>query len=177
MPIKDVESIIRTQEILSFELDNGERCEAFTVKVEEDGVTYIFVDCLQEEMHMNPENTTKGGYKESFMRKYLNTEVLGHFPVKLRKNMVPVNAWGDLLTIPSKTEIFGDENGEGQWPAMGLRRNRIAFQGLNGDWEWYWLRDVVSAADFAIVNGGGRAYSYSASDSLGVRPAFKIGNL
>ena len=38
----------------------------------------------------------------------------------------------------------------------------------------YWLRDVVSAADFAIVtNGGGCTYS-PASAAFGVRPAFPI---
>ncbi len=39
----------------------------------------------------------------------------------------------------------------------------------------YWLRDVVSASSFALVNGGGVAYSYAASYSGGVRPAFCIG--
>lgn len=39
----------------------------------------------------------------------------------------------------------------------------------------YWLRDVVSAADFAVVNFNGVASYYSASNSLGVRPVFAIG--
>jgi hypothetical protein len=40
--------------------------------------------------------------------------------------------------------------------------------------QYFWLRDVVSAADFAVVNGDGRAgYSY-ASNGYGVRPAFSI---
>ena len=38
----------------------------------------------------------------------------------------------------------------------------------------YWLRDVVSAAYFAHVNGNGRCDYSSASDALGVRPAFPI---
>lgn len=39
---------------------------------------------------------------------------------------------------------------------------------------WYWLRDVVSGASFAYVNGGGGAgYNY-ASYSYGVRPAFCV---
>lgn len=38
----------------------------------------------------------------------------------------------------------------------------------------YWLRDVVSASDFARVDAGGGARCTSASDSLGVRPAFCI---
>ena len=172
-----MESVIRSRVFLCFELDNGEKCEAFPVQVDQDGTTYVFVDCLQEEMHMNPTNTTKGGYKDSFMPGYLNNEVLSHFPEKLKEKLIPVNEWGDLLTIPSKAEIFGDENGEGQWPDMIQRRNRIAFQGLNGDYEWYWLRDVVSAASFACVYSGGCASFANASGGRGIRPAFKIGNL
>lgn len=36
--------------------------------------------------------------------------------------------------------------------------------------QWYWLRDVVSAADFASVNSGGYADCNNASDASGVRP-------
>ncbi len=39
----------------------------------------------------------------------------------------------------------------------------------------YWLRDVVSAANFARVDGGGNATNHSASASVGVRPVFAIG--
>lgn len=38
----------------------------------------------------------------------------------------------------------------------------------------WWLRDVISASYFADVNYTGDANYYSASDSLGVRPAFCI---
>ncbi len=38
----------------------------------------------------------------------------------------------------------------------------------------WWLRDAVSSAHFASVNGGGNAAYYWASYSLGVRPAFAI---
>ena len=38
----------------------------------------------------------------------------------------------------------------------------------------WWLRDVISASFFAYVSDGGNAYCYSASLSLGVRPAFCI---
>ena len=38
----------------------------------------------------------------------------------------------------------------------------------------FWLRDVVSAANFAYVNGAGVAHFGNASNSLGVRPAFCI---
>lgn len=38
----------------------------------------------------------------------------------------------------------------------------------------WWLRDVISASNFALVSNGGIADYYSASTSLGVRPAFCI---
>lgn len=39
---------------------------------------------------------------------------------------------------------------------------------------WYWLRDVVSATDFARVDGTGHAYCYGAASSGGVRPVCGI---
>ena len=41
--------------------------------------------------------------------------------------------------------------------------------------QWYWLRDVISSAGFASVNGYGRAHCYTASNVHGVRPYFLIG--
>ena len=38
----------------------------------------------------------------------------------------------------------------------------------------WWLRDVITASNFAIVGYNGYAYYYGASLSLGVRPAFCI---
>lgn len=38
----------------------------------------------------------------------------------------------------------------------------------------WWLRDVISASNFAYVGGGGNASCGSASHSIGVRPAFCI---
>lgn len=38
----------------------------------------------------------------------------------------------------------------------------------------WWLRDVITASGFALVNSGGLADYYYASNSLGVRPAFCI---
>lgn len=56
--------------------------------------------------------------------------------------------------------------------------NRIASQGLNGGWEWYWLQNWVpnSAAYFANVYSDGVADCYDASYAGGVRPVVKIKN-
>lgn len=41
--------------------------------------------------------------------------------------------------------------------------------------QWYWLRDVISSAAFALVNGDGTTNANSASFVVGVRPYFLIG--
>lgn len=40
--------------------------------------------------------------------------------------------------------------------------------------EIWWLRDVISSSNFALIGTGGNADHYGASDSRGVRPAFCI---
>lgn len=58
---------------------------------------------------------------------------------------------------------------KGQLPLFALEPSRI----WNRD--TWWLRDVITAAAFALVDAGGNATYNSASISLGVRPAFCIG--
>ena len=55
-----------------------------------------------------------------------------------------------------------------QLPLFRLRPDLI------GNRATWWLRDVVSATDFALVNSNGSAHYYSASNAFGVRPAFGI---
>ena len=55
-----------------------------------------------------------------------------------------------------------------QLPLFSLRPDYICNRG------YWWLRSVVSASNFAIVNYGGNCDYYGASLSYGVRPAFGI---
>ena len=55
-----------------------------------------------------------------------------------------------------------------QLPLFQHEPSRI---GNRNDW---WLRDVITASNFACVDGSGYADYYNASDSVGVRPAFCI---
>lgn len=55
-----------------------------------------------------------------------------------------------------------------QYPLFAFRPDMISNR------QWFWLRDVVSASYFAIVNSLGGAYYYYASAAVGVRPAFSI---
>ena len=58
---------------------------------------------------------------------------------------------------------------KGQLPLFALEPSRICNRAA------WWLRDVITAANFAFVNYYGNAYCNRASNSLGVRPAFCIG--
>lgn len=58
---------------------------------------------------------------------------------------------------------------KGQLPLFALEPSRICNR------DTWWLRDVITAADFASVYGGGAANYNFASYSRGVRPAFCIG--
>lgn len=169
-------------DVISFTLTDGEEVEAMAMKQEQDGMIFCLVDCLADEYAMNEEDTNRGGFDASDLRTALKGEILDRFPADLRERMVAFEN-GDLLRLPTEREIFGENYyGENepeavtQWEPMKLRRNRIAFQGKNGAWEWYWLMNKRrgSAATFAIVNNNGDANCSSASTSTGVRPAFKI---
>lgn len=55
-----------------------------------------------------------------------------------------------------------------QYPLFAFRPDMISNRA------WFWLRDVVSASNFADVGNAGDADCASASDAGGVRPAFSI---
>lgn len=55
-----------------------------------------------------------------------------------------------------------------QYPLFAFRPDMISNR------QWYWLRDVVSASNFALVNDTGNANCGDASLASGVRPAFSI---
>ena len=174
----------RVGDVIHFKLSDGEKAEMLAVKEESDGMIFCFVDCLAKEYSMNEQNTNEGGWDASDLRKKLNGEVLDRFPRKIRKLLLPFEN-GDLLRLPTEKEIFGsnpcgedESESVSQWKPMKQRKNRIASQGLNGGWEWYWLQNRVqnSAAGFALVDGSGYACCDHASDALGVRPVVKIKN-
>ena len=58
---------------------------------------------------------------------------------------------------------------KGQLPLFALEPSRICNR------DTWWLRDVITAANFAYVNYNGLANCTNASYSFGVRPAFCIG--
>ena len=170
------------EDVIAFKLTDGEKIQAMAVKQESDGMVFCSIDCLADEYSMNSIDTTEGGYEGSDLRKKLNTEIITRFPADIKAMMVPFGN-GDYLRLPTEKEISG-ENYYGeyespyvrQWKPMKQRRNRIAFQGKNGGWEWYWLQNKCrdSVAIFASVNRDGFASDSAASFSYGIRLVFKL---
>lgn len=90
------------------------------------------------------------------------------------------------LTIPTVGQVVGwddawdkshfEPDGDEQLPLMKKRRNRVAY--FNNECEWGWLRNAMkkeySSAYFAFVGNGGNANCANASNSGGVRPAFRV---
>lgn len=181
----DVE-LFEVGDIIKFKLNDGEKVQAMAVKETSKGMLFMLVDCLAKEypMFTSLEDMTEDyfTYENSDLRKALNSEIIARFPEKIRSRMVTLDN-GDMLRIPTEREIFG-ENIYGQeesdtvkrFKPMKKKRNRIAFQGKEGAWEWYWLmnRHKDSASNFAFVVTAGVAYFYYASRPLGVRPVFLL---
>lgn len=168
-------------DVIAFALTNGEEVEAMAMKAEEDGMIFALVDCIEDEQPMMKDG-------KLWMREYLNRDLYIRFPVEIRNMMLPFEH-ADMLRLLTQKEVFGEniwesdiDEEEYEWlEPMKDRRNRIAFQGKDSsvdDWCWYWLadqlRDVASGTYFALVSSNGRSTNYAASNTYGVRPAFKL---
>lgn len=176
-------------DIVRYTLETGEEVEAIAVKEEYIGnyepcMTFMLLDCLNDTCRMNRDDTNEGGYEKSYLREWLNKECIEKFPFAMRMNMIPFEN-GDLLSIPTEREIFGQNiYGEEepdtveQFEPMKKRRNRLASDGLNGGYQYYWLKNkrVGSATAFCFVLDTGYAGTSSASVSLGVRPLYRLRN-
>lgn len=150
---------------------------------------------------MNDTNTTEGGYVTSLMytsgltqaKTTINTafgsaHILSHrlFLCNAVSNGKPSGrSWYDS-TVELMTEqnvyggkFFGAGNDgttvPGLWEVDKSQYPLFAFRpDLISNRQTFWLRDVVSAARFAVVPYSGDASYYAASNAHGVRPAFSI---
>lgn len=145
-------------------------------KVTNDKVLFIFDDYVAKRP-MNEDGGNAGGYSQSDLKKWINTELYNMFPAVLKQRMTG-------LSIPTLGEICGwddewdrshiEADGDEQLPLMKQRRNRVAY--YKNDCEWGWLRNATkkefSSAAFADVDIYGVPNSNGASNSFGVRPEF-----
>lgn len=183
--MKVTKGVFKVGDVIEFKLNDGEKVQAIAVKETPFGMLFVFVDCLAKKYPMfnslqdiDEEDIT---YFKSDLRKALNGEILDLFPEEIRSRMISLSSEGDMLRIPSEREFFG-ENVYGKeetktvkrWKPMKKKRNRMAFQGKEGVWEWYWLmnRHKIYASHFVLVHYNGSASYFGASSSVGVRPVF-----
>ena len=144
--------------------------------VKGDRVLFLFDDYIAKRP-MNEDGGNAGGYSQSDLKKWIDSELYNMFPAVLKQRMTG-------LSIPTLGEICGwadkwdrdhiEADGDEQLPLMKQRRNRVAY--YNNDCACGWLRNATkkefSSAYFALVNGLGGAYCNYASTSYGVRPEF-----
>lgn len=151
-------------------------CTATVQKVTNNKVLFIFDDYVTKRP-MNEDGGNAGGYSQSDLKKWIDTELYNMFPAVLKQRMTG-------LSIPTLGEIYGwadkwdrdhiEADRDEQLPLMKQRRNRVAY--YKNDCEFGWLRNATkkefSSARFAgVYCGGGSGYN-CASNSYGVRPEF-----
>lgn len=163
----------------------GKRYTATCQKVGKNGAIFMFDQYLDESMVMNHQETNKGGYKASDLRKFLQWLAMTSMFNEIREMMVPFKKTGDLLRIPTAEEIFGQEEAheyfetlslKKQWPLMKDRHNRLAFRGEDQDKECGWLQNKCSNSDdgFTAVDPEGDVDYETASAVFGVRVVFRL---
>lgn len=152
--------------------------EATAYEVTDNDVLFIFDDYIAERP-MNEKPTNEGGYEKSDLKKWIDSYLYNSFPLELKTRMLE-------LTIPTVGQVVGwddewdkshfEPDGDEQLPLMKNRRNRVAY--FNNECEWGWLRNAMkkeySSVSFAIVSTAGSADYSNASNSRGVRPAFRV---
>jgi hypothetical protein len=165
---------------IKFNLTTGEKIKAKAVKQVREGTLFITKDCIEKYYPMFKEyesddyepNDMK--YENSDLRRYLNNSLIKMFPKKISKRMVSMDN-GDLIRIPTVTEIFG-----GGLYGMRHHRNRVACREYNGidNFVSYWLQDEShdtlngDLGFFAIVDNQGDFSHDRADGYYGVRIVF-----
>lgn len=145
-------------DVTTIEVDE-KQFTATAIQERADGMLFVFDEIIG--MHpMNEDGRTEGGYKESDLRKRLR-ELADTIPEEIRDNMIPFEN-GDLLTIPTRKDLE-------EIAYFKNEKNRVAT--FEGETDWWWLQDVVSASNFAYVGNNGFAYYlYASNTHVGCRP-------
>ena len=166
---------------ISLVLKNGVVIRALAVKKETDGMLFCSSNCLPERIAMS-ESGECDSYEESEVREYLRGDIFWMLPENIKESLVPFEN-GDFLRIPTEKEIFGkneygEEESEGvtQWEPMKRVMNRVAGNAGEEFTIWYWLKNKSKkhSSAFAGASSNGDALSSGSSNTLGVRPVFKI---
>jgi len=130
---------------------------------------------------INAKDKNEGGFSQSALAKYLNTEFYNAMGV----NVLTENNDGLFISLPTATELFGDD--EDYWePETNYfdepeqlsyftnTKNRIMV--WEDDTHWYWTssKRASSAASFCICGNNGDSGNDGASSVGGVAPVLCV---
>ena len=182
-----ISEIIHEGDLIPVTLRTGERV-VFRVTHDETGkMFFVMENCLEDEHHMNREDTTEGGWAACDMRRYINKTIFALLPDDLQAVIAPtrivqiVNGerveTDDRLFLFSRTQVFGEgpwterEPEDTQLACFKRERNRVKECGDHGTWFW-WLRSAYANRSFdSVYSSGSNDYNY-ASSSGGVALGF-----
>ena len=145
-------------------------------KVTEEGTLFIF-NSIVTKRQMNSEWTNKGGFENSELNKWMQSELLDSFPESIKSRI-------KSISIPTYEQIVGHDDFESyfelydddQFPLMKNEKNRVST--FEDETCGYWLKNAtkkeVSSAHFAFVYLRGNANAYNASVSDGVLPVILL---
>lgn len=167
-------------DILRFTLSTGERVEAMCHRIEDNKAIFNTTHCLEKKMPIDSSRNTNS-WEDSELRHYLNTKLLNSFPISIRLRVRCING-GDLITIPSMQDIFGDWDYDNWEPKSDGLNNRnwelMQYEQYRAKGNWYWLRDFRYDSSigysWCIVNTGGSANYDFGYLAYGLAPAFAL---
>ena len=155
-------------------------------------LSFVFADCLRDDQPMNRASTNRGGWRNSYMRKWLNEEFVKLVPEELMGIIKVSKKWtmnsgetptatDDNFYLLSEIEVFGKNSysydGEGvQYEFFKNWRNRVRTRAEYEYGLYWWLRSPNRDYSyyFCYVSiSGGVDYS-TAGNSYGVSPAFNL---
>lgn len=165
------------------ELKDLGRFTATAQRVYDGKTLFLFDNCVAKQA-MNKNNSNEGDFYSSDLCKWMNTELVKHFPAEFLDRMIYTDKEHEcFLRIPTRKEMFGEDTHSKyyepdineQFDLMKDRKNRVCSIPDNVC-TWYWLMNahVLSWSRFAVIFGDGSANAKDASDPSGVRPAFMI---
>ena len=183
----------------SMKLTNGKTLEYRIIGINHDdladgsgmaGLTFEATNSALGSQRMNATDTNAGGWDKSELRTRLNSGDLWLLlPSELQSKVKPVtkttdnvggngggapSATTDKVFLLSATEVYGDMQSDGIqyecYKSKGVTGSN--YSGASG--YSHWTRSVRprSSTSFRYVQSGGICYSYSATDSFYVLPAF-----
>lgn len=172
------EDAIQVGHQIRIPIDGFGTFNATAEEVTDSTILFIFDDIVTRKP-MNETNSNAGGFKGSQLYKWLQEVLLPAFPDYLRERI-------SELTIPTIGQVSGwsdawdkehfESDNDQQLSLMKDRKHRIAL--FEEDFAWYWLQNASckdwSSANFAFVYSYGFTGYSGASNSVGVRPAFRL---